>query len=105
MEVEKAKGVASEPPSKRRREDETKDTMDTEIPIPQAETEGEIDPNTAGSDSRGGEKRKSECGEEPPSTRVQLQALADSLHSVSEGNNGGCPKRAYDHRWESFMIG
>ena len=57
MEVEKAKGDASEPPSKRRREDETKDTMDTgEIPIPQAETEGDIDPNTAGSDSRGRER-------------------------------------------------
>ena len=64
--------------------------MDTgEIPIPQAETEGDIDPNMAGSDSRGEEKRKSECGEEPPSTLVRLQALADSLHSVSEGDKEG----------------
>ena len=37
MEVKKAKSDASEPSSQRRREDETKDTMDTgEIPIPQA---------------------------------------------------------------------
>ena len=52
------------------------------IPITQAEAEGSTDQNTAGGDIRGGEKRKSECGEEPPSTRVRLQALVDALHSV-----------------------
>ena len=60
-----------------------------EIPIPQAETEGNTDQNTAGSDSRGGEKRKAECGEEPPPTRVRLQALAYALHSVSERDKEG----------------
>ena len=61
MEVEKAKDDAFEPPPKRRREDEAEDTMDVgEIPIPQAETEGNTDQNTAGSDSRGREKRNAE---------------------------------------------
>ena len=58
------------------------------ISITQAEAEGSTDQNTAGGDIRGGEKRKSECGEEPPSTRLRLQALVDALHSVSEVDEG-----------------
>ena len=70
-------------------EDGTEETMDVgAIPITQAEAEGSTDQNTAGGDIRGGEKRKSECGEEPPSTRVRLQALVDALHSVSEFDEG-----------------
>ena len=94
MEVEKVKGDASEPPSTRRREDETKDTMDTsEIPIHQAEIEGDTDPNTAGSNFRVTEKRKSESGEGPPSTQKRFQALADSLHSITEGDKEGVQEK------------